>query len=85
MPEDGVSDPASLDLGSLSWRRPAGAESGDEPGVMEVATTPRSEGGIWVLLRVSGDPDERVLVYDEHEWECFLDGVRAGEFDVAAS
>ena len=88
MPDDGVPDLASLDLASLdlhslSWRRPAGADSGDEPGVMEVATTPRSGGGIWVLLRVSGDPGERVLVYDEHEWECFLDGVRNGEFDLA--
>jgi len=34
---------------------------------------------------VSGDPDGRVLVYDGNEWECFLDGVRAGEFDDAAS
>jgi hypothetical protein len=88
VPDDGVPDLASpdlasLDLHSLSWRRPAGAEPGDEPGVMEVATTPRSAGGIWVLLRVSGDQDGRVLVYDEHEWECFLDGVRNGEFDLA--
>jgi hypothetical protein len=25
-----------------------------------------------------------VLVYDRHEWVCFLDGVRKGEFDDAA-
>jgi hypothetical protein len=25
-----------------------------------------------------------VLVYDRNEWECFLDGVRGGEFDDAA-
>ena len=31
-----------------------------------------------------GDADGRVLVYDRYEWECFLDGVRAGEFDAAA-
>jgi hypothetical protein len=36
-------------------------------------------------MRVSGDADGRVLVYDRFEWECFLDGVRAGEFDAAAS
>jgi hypothetical protein len=35
-------------------------------------------------MRVAGDPDGRVLVYDRFEWECFLDGVRAGEFDTAA-
>ena len=26
----------------------------------------------WVLMRVAGDPDGRVLVYDRFEWECFL-------------
>jgi Domain of unknown function (DUF397) len=35
-------------------------------------------------MRVGGDPAGRVLVYDRHEWECFLDGVRGGEFDDAA-
>ena len=39
----------------------------------------------WVLLRVAGDRAGRVLVYDRHEWECFLDGVRGGEFDDGAS
>jgi Domain of unknown function (DUF397) len=38
----------------------------------------------WVLMRVAGDPDQRVLVFDRHEWECFLDGARNGEFDAAA-
>jgi hypothetical protein len=49
---------------------------------MEVAMAPRAGGGTWVLVRVTGDPEGRVLVYDEHEWACFLDGVRNGEFDV---
>ena len=39
----------------------------------------------WVLMRVAGDPAGRVLVYDRHEWECFLDGVRGGEFDKGAN
>jgi Domain of unknown function (DUF397) len=38
----------------------------------------------WVLMRVAGDPAGRVLVYDRHEWECFLGGVRGGEFDDGA-
>ena len=38
----------------------------------------------WVLMRVAGDPDRRVLVFDRNEWECFLDGARKGEFDDAA-
>ena len=41
-------------------------------------------GVTWILMRVAGDPDGRVLVYDRNESECFLDGVRAGEFDDAA-
>ena len=41
-------------------------------------------GTEWVLMRVAGDPDQRVLVFDRHEWECFLDGARNGEFDDAA-
>jgi Domain of unknown function (DUF397) len=42
-------------------------------------------GSEWVLMRVVGDPDQRVLVFDRHEWECFLDGARNGEFDDAAA
>ncbi len=44
---------------------------------------PAGPGGPWVLMRVAGDPAGRVLVYDRHEWECFLDGVKNGEFDDA--
>jgi hypothetical protein len=39
----------------------------------------------WVLMRVTGDPEQRVLVFDRNEWECFLDGARNGEFDDAAA
>ena len=35
-------------------------------------------------MRVAGDPDRRVLVFDRNEWESFLDGARKGEFDDAA-
>jgi hypothetical protein len=69
-----------IDVASLSWQR-----SGEGDGTIEVAFTGRLGGtaGEWVLMRVVGDPAERVLVYDRHEWECFLDGVRKGEFDDA--
>lgn len=83
VPDNGEADEPGIDVSQLTWRRPAGAGAGREPGVMEVAITPRAGGGSWVLLRVAGDPDGRVLVYDEHEWECFLAGVRNGEFDLA--
>jgi hypothetical protein len=35
-------------------------------------------------MRVTGDPEARILVFDRNEWECFLDGARNGEFDHAA-
>lgn len=38
-------------------------------------------GQDWVLLRVAGDPAGRVSVFTRHEWDCFLDGAKNGEFD----
>jgi hypothetical protein len=70
-----------IDLAGLTWRRPGGAGS-CEGGTLEVAMARAASGSTWVLLRVAGDSTGRVLVYDEHEWDCFLDGVRNGEFDV---
>jgi uncharacterized protein DUF397 len=76
-----------IDVGAAHWQR-----SGTGDGAIEVALVgPAGEADAdrgdaeWVLMRVSGDADGRVLVYDRYEWECFLDGVRAGEFDAAAS
>jgi Domain of unknown function (DUF397) len=69
-----------IDVAAQSWRR-----SGAGAGSIEVAVV-RPLGGTddeWVLMRVADDPANRVLVYDRHEWECFLDGVRNGEFDDA--
>jgi hypothetical protein len=70
-----------IDTADLSWQR-----SGEGDGAIEVAFTGQLAGaaGEWVLMRVAGDPAGRVLVYDRDEWECFLDGVRKGEFDDAA-
>ena len=69
-----------IDTAALCWQR-----SGDGDGAIEVAFTGQLAGatGKWVLMRVAGDPAGRVLVYDRYEWECFLDGVRKGEFDDA--
>ena len=61
----------------------ASPTGGHDPSLSRPASPPsRTE---WVLLRVAGDPDRRVLVFDRHEWECFLDGARHGEFDEAAA
>ncbi len=64
-----------IDLDAQDWQR-----SGSGNGMIEVALVDVA-GDDWVLMRVSGDDDGRVLVYDRNEWECFLDGVRHGEFD----
>ena len=67
-----------VDLQALTWQR-----SGTGPGTVEVAFAD-ALGQRWVLVRVTADPTGRVLVYDQHEWECFLDGAKRGEFDDAA-
>jgi Domain of unknown function (DUF397) len=67
-----------LDPGAQHWQR-----SGVGTGAIEVAFA-RASAENWVLMRVAGDPDARVLVFDRNEWECFLDGARKGEFDDAA-
>ena len=74
-----------IDLAAQVWHR-----SGHGGGAIEVAFawagTPRQPHATqWVLMRVAGDPEQRVLVFDRHEWECFLDGARNGEFDDAAA
>ncbi len=82
--EDAIK-PTPTDLGldpdQLSWER-----SGEADGSIEVALplSARWSRGDWVLMRVAGDPEARILVFDRNEWECFLDGARNGEFDHAA-
>jgi Domain of unknown function (DUF397) len=64
---------------ALAWRR-----STDGTGAIEVAFA-QADGQEWALMRLSGDPDGRVSVFSRFEWDCFLDGVRNGEFDDAAT
>jgi hypothetical protein len=75
-----------IDVTAAHWQR-----SGTGDGAIEIALVgPAGEAdagqadAAWILMRVSGDAGGRVLVYDRFEWECFLDGVRAGEFDAAS-
>jgi hypothetical protein len=65
---------------------PAPATSPATPPAPRITATSAlpANADAWVLMRVSDDPDGRVLVFDRHEWECFLDGARKGEFDDAA-
>ncbi len=53
--------------------------SGRGAGMFQVAIVRPDDGPLWVLVRLQGSPD--IQVYSRHEWECFLDGVKAGEFD----
>ena len=91
-----IAKPTAEELGidpdAQEWQR-----SGDGAGAIEVTFTGRAPGASrpsgadepgraedWVLMRVAGDPDRRVLVFDRNEWECFVDGARNGEFDDGA-
>lgn len=67
-----------IDPGALEWRR-----SGVTGAAIEVAFAGGCGAGGWVLMRVPGQPGP-VLVFSRFEWECFLDGVKKGEFDDAA-
>jgi hypothetical protein len=71
-----------IDPARLAWQR-----SGDGDGSIEIAfpVSLRWARGDWVLMRVAGDPADRILVFDRNEWDCFLDGARNGEFDDATS
>jgi hypothetical protein len=72
-----------IDLSAQAWQR-----SGTGDGAIEVAFArvpgPADVTQDWVLMRVAGDQEKRVLVFDRNEWECFVDGARNGEFDDAA-
>ncbi len=68
-------DDLGVDATALAWR-----SSSSGPGAIEVAFA-QALGQNWVLMRLTGDPDRRVSVFSEFEWECFLDGAKKGEFD----
>ena len=80
-----------IDPDAQAWAR-SGTGTGTRTGpgagaeAIEVAFVRESTlvSGEWVLMRVTADPVGRVLVFDRHEWECFLDGARKGEFDITS-
>ncbi|HTJ71618.1 MAG TPA: DUF397 domain-containing protein [Actinospica sp.] len=59
----------------FTWRK--STFSGNQGNCVEVADLP--DGGI--AVRHSKAPAGPVIEYTEAEWEAFLKGVRAGEFD----
>lgn len=74
-------DDLGIDPDAQEWQC-----SGDGAGAIEIAfvRVARAGDADWILMRVTDDPDRRVLVFDRNEWESFLDGARNGEFDDAA-
>jgi hypothetical protein len=72
-----------IDVQAQDWQRSGGGAGAIEIAFVGFGGAAAPAGGEWVLMRVADDPAHRVLVYDRHEWECFLDGVRNGEFDDA--
>jgi hypothetical protein len=70
-----------IDPQAQDWTR-----SGPGDDAIEVAFVGQAAqvSGEWVLMRTAADPAGRVLVFDRHEWECFLDGARKGEFDLTS-
>jgi hypothetical protein len=78
MPKKPSVEDLGIDVAAQNWQR-----SGAGPGAVEVAMV-EVDGATWVLTRVADDPESPVLAYDRHEWECFLDGAKAGEFDDGA-
>jgi uncharacterized protein DUF397 len=76
-----------IDLNAQAWHRSGRGDQGTGDGAIEIAfvAEPGTGRTEWVLMRVGGDPAGRVLVYDRREWECFLAGVRDGEFDDGAT
>jgi hypothetical protein len=61
---------------SLAWRK-SSHSAGNGGECVEVATLP--DGGR--AVRDSKDPDGPVLRFTAAEWQAFLAGARAGEFD----
>jgi hypothetical protein len=64
-----------MDLSRARWFKASASDAAN--GCVEVAFI----GGGAVALRDSKDPDKPAHIYTAHEWACFLDGARRGEFD----
>jgi hypothetical protein len=61
----------------VGWRK-ASTSAAD---CVEVRPGLHRSGGDCVFVRDSKDKSGPVLVFTAHEWACFLDAVRKGEFD----
>jgi hypothetical protein len=68
-----------IDVRTMAWQRSTAGS-----GAIEIAFT-RTGDQDWVLMRLSDDSEARISVFTRFEWDCFLAGVKNGEFDDAAT
>jgi hypothetical protein len=67
-----------MGIGHVTWRK--SSYSGSSGGnCVEVAQFPASA----IAMRDSKDPDGPQLVFTPDEWQAFVAGVKAGEFDLS--
>ena len=66
--------PDREELENASWVK--ASRSNGSNGCVEVAHVAN-----WTAVRDSKNPAGPVQLYTVHEWDCFLDGARNGEFD----
>ncbi|MQA82987.1 MAG: DUF397 domain-containing protein [Streptosporangiales bacterium] len=69
-----TADKPSVDFSDAVWRRTRGADGRESP--VEVAHKDGMYG-----MRDSRNPDGDVLTFTPGEWDAFVKGVHAGEFD----
>jgi Domain of unknown function (DUF397) len=69
-----------MGIGHVTWRK--SSYSGSSGGnCVEVAQFPASA----IAVRDSKDPDGPRLVFTPDEWQAFVAGLKAGEFDLSLS
>lgn len=66
------------ELTGIAWHVSTFSDSG---GMQCVEAGPLADGSERVAVRHSRRPDAEVIVYTRGEWEAFVKGVRAAEFD----
>ena len=70
-----------LDLSGAQWQRGDGNGSDGGGEHVEVAFVPHTDGVTYVAMRNSAQPDGPVLVFTPAEWDAFVKGAQAGEFN----
>lgn len=72
--------PSQGDLAKTSWHVSSFSDSGG-PNCVEAGKL--TDGSGRIALRHSKHPGESVILYTRAEWDAFVAGVKAGEFDFS--